>query len=264
MRLAVITDEVSPELEPALRLCEALGVSTVELRNVGGRNVGEHDHGSLLEIRAALRGGGFDCRVVDSPFLKTEVPNAEWDALERAFDAAHFVGAPTVRVFSGLRTPDPAEVTPWIVDVLTEASERAGRAGLGLALEVEHVCNVATGEEAGRLLERLPDGSLGLVWDPGNEAMFRGGAPDRAGYSGVRERIVHVHVKDASGGEWVRVGSGDVGWADELRGLAESAYDGFLSIETHYELPDGGGAAATEECVRSLRAVAREVGVTLE
>jgi hypothetical protein len=52
MRLSVITDEISPDLEVALRECEAMDISTVELRSVGGAATRESVD-SLRELAAA-------------------------------------------------------------------------------------------------------------------------------------------------------------------------------------------------------------------
>lgn len=264
MRLSVITDEISEDLDTALGVCAELGIQTVELRRVDGAFVVAHDAASLGRIRAALAAGGFDCAVVDTPFLKTAAPLAEWDVLERGFEVAATLGARTVRVFSGLRDGDVDAARAWAAEILAEAVDRARRAGMGIALEIEHVCTVATGAEARRLLDLLPGDGLPLVWDPGNEARFTGATPDPAGYAAVRDRIAHVHVKDVgTDGAWTRVGAGLVDWGLELRRLAADGYDGLLALETHYALDEGGLPAATRECAAALRAVAAHEGVEL-
>jgi L-ribulose-5-phosphate 3-epimerase len=265
MRLCAITDEVAPDFEAALRTCESSEIAAVEIRTVDGRNIVHHDNGAVGRVRSALLAGGFACPAVDTPFLKTEIGHAApaWQELERGIEVAHALEAGIVRVFSGLRTPNFAAVLPWLVEVLGEALDRTSRAGLRLALEIEHVCNVATGLEAGRVLARLPRGSLGVVWDPGNEAMFAGAKPDPAGFPAVSDDIVHVHVKDVAAGRWVRVGSGVVDWVEQLRLLSADGYDAFLSLEPHYELPDGGLQAAARESADALRDVAAGAGVEL-
>lgn len=265
MRLSVITDEISDDLDTALGLCSELGIATVELRGVGGANVVAHDAASIGRIRTALAGGGFACDVIDTPFLKTERPLAEWDALERGFEAAHALGAGAVRVFAGMRDGDLDATTAWAAETLAEAQERARGAGLRVVLENEFVCAVATAAEVRALLDRLPEtDGIGVVWDPGNEARFTGARPDPAGYEAIRDRIAHVHVKDVDGrGEWTRVGDGLVDWGDELRRLAADGYDGLLALETHYHAGDGGLPAATRECAASLRALAADAEVEL-
>ena len=264
MRLSVITDEISPDLDTALRECEAMGISTVELRSVGGRNLVHHARDEASRVRAALDAGGFACPVVDTPFLKTPIDEVVWADLERGFELAHLVGAGTVRIFSGLRTANGQPVPmSAVVDLLATALTKAADAGLRLALEIEHVCTIATGAQARELLADPTLYPLGLVWDPGNEAHFLGATPDPGPIKDLRTAIFHVHVKDAGPAGWVRLGTGLVDWPAQLDALVEIGYQGHLSMETHYGLSSGGTAAATRESVESLRQLATMAGIEL-
>jgi L-ribulose-5-phosphate 3-epimerase len=290
VRLSAITDEISQDLDTALRVCESLGIETVELRTVDGAQLVEHDTATVHRIASALRGGGFGCEVVDTPFLKAapvgeEVGEAEWATLRRGVELAAELGARTVRVFGGARSgqsaggrssaptePPRAAAAPaappptarWTADALARAVELADGAGVRVALEIEWECAVATRDEAAQVLAAMPADGLGIVWDPGNEARFAGAAPPHDVDATVGQRVVHVHVKDVDGrGDWTRVGGGLVDWRAELRLLAAHGYEGLLSLETHYQLPDGGLPAATRESAAALKALAAEEGIAL-
>jgi L-ribulose-5-phosphate 3-epimerase len=269
VQLSAITDEISQDLELALRVCESLGIETVELRTIDGVQLVEHDAATVRRIGSAIRGGGFGCAVIDTPFLKVApvgeaVSEGEWTTFRRGLEFAAELGATTVRVFSGAR-PDPLPATArWTADVLARAGDLAADAAVRVALEIEWECAVATRDEAADVLAAMPAGGLGIVWDPSNEGRFTGAATPPDGDAAVRERIVHVHVKDVDGsGEWTQVGSGLVDWRGELRRLAADGYDGLLSLETHYSLPDGGRAAATRESAAALRELAADEGIAL-
>ena len=308
MRLSAITDEISQDLDAALRVCESLGVETVELRMVDGTQLVDHDPATVRRVCSAIRGGGFGCAVVDTPFLKAApvgeaVSEAEWATLRRGLELAAELGAGTVRVFSGarprrsargaahvagaapneegaasreplgaepreplraeLREPPPFDAR-WTADALARTVELGAEADVRVALEIEWECAVATRAEAAALLAAMPADGLGIVWDPGNEARFIGAAPRPDVDAAVRDRIVHVHVKDVDArGRWTRPGNGLVDWRAELRSLAAAGYDGLLSLETHYSLPDGGLPAATHESAAALRALAAAEGIAL-
>lgn len=280
MRLSVITDEISQDLHRALRVCEDLDIHTVELRAVGGANVVSHDRRSLERIKGVLDEGGFDVCAISSPFLKCHLRGdgrpqgdthsadpasreEQWQVLERSLEVARLLGAPLVRAFSFWRVKDPTEVREEVAEVLAEAAKRTEVAGLTLGLENEHTCNVGTGAEAGWMLGRVADPSLGVIWDPGNEAML-GSSPFPEGYARVRGRVAHVHLKDVDGrGGWTEVGKGTIDYARQLRALADDGYEGALSLETHYETPEGGSEGATRESVSALRALCERVGVEL-
>jgi L-ribulose-5-phosphate 3-epimerase len=271
MRLSAITDEISQDLDAALGVCESLEVQTVELRTVDGAQLVDHDPATVRRIRSAIRGGGFACAVVDTPFLKAapvgeEVSEAEWATLRRGLEVAGELGATTVRIFSGARSRRGAApgTGRWTADALARAIALAAEAGVQIALEIEWECTVATREEAAALLAAMPANALGIVWDPGNEARFIGAPAQQDVDAAVRDRIVHVHVKDVdAGGQWTRPGNGLVDWRAELRSLTAAGYDGLLSLETHYSLPDGGLPAATCESAAALRALAAAEGISL-
>lgn len=281
MRIGVITDEISPQLDPALQACGDLGVSTVELRVVDGTNIVSHDDASLKSIKQRLDAGGFEVCSIASPFLKVHMSGDgeakgdthaaapakredQWDVLGRSFEIARLLDAPMVRAFSFWRLPDPTEARGELLETLTEATHRAGEAGVKLVLENEHECNLGTGEEAAWILDKIPSEDFGLIWDPGNEAML-GHTPFPDGYAHVRDRVAHVHLKDVDrDGRWTRIGKGTIAYAAQFRALADDGYGGVLSLETHYETPGGGPEGATRESVAAVREICARVGVELE
>lgn len=281
MRLSVISDEISLDLDHALNVCESMDVRTVELRAVGDTNVVSHDAESLERIKALLERRGFDVCAIAAPLFKCHlhgdgaprgdthaaVPASreeQWGLLERSFEVARLLGTDLVRTFSFWRTPDPRSVREEVAAVLVEAAGRAEKAGIRLALENEHECNVATGAEAGWMLDRIPSSAFGTIWDPGNEAILAS-RPYPEGYGHVRGRIFHIHLKDVDvDGGWTKVGAGVIDYPGQLRALADGGYSGALSLETHYEIPDGGAEGATRESVEALRAICKEAGVELK
>jgi L-ribulose-5-phosphate 3-epimerase len=280
MRLCVITDEISQDLAHALDVCEDEGVSTVELRAVGGANIVSHDDGSLEEIKATIEGRGFRVGAIASPFLKCHLHgdgapegathfaapasrDEQWGILDRSFEVARLFGAPLVRSFSFWRVPHPEDVREEVAGVIAEAAERTGAAGLTLGIENEHACNLATGAETRWVLDRAPSPALGVIWDPGNEAVMDS-EPFPGGYEQVRDRVVHVHLKDADAkGDWTKMGTGVIDYAGQFRALAEDGYGGLLSLETHYEAPDGGAEKASRESLAAIRSFCEEAGIRL-
>lgn len=280
MRLSVITDEISPDLDRALDVCESLGVRTVELRVVGETNVVSHGEEGLARIQASLAGRGFGVCAIAAPLFKCHLrgdgpptgdthsaaPAArdeQWAILEQSLKVACLLGAPLVRSFSFWRLPDPRSAREEVAEALAGATARVEAAGLKLALENEHECNVATGDEAGWMLRRIPSTAFGITWDPGNEARM-GSRPFPDGYEHVRDRVSHVHLKDIDeGGDWTRMGGGVIDYPGQLRALEDDGYAGFLSLETHYTTPAGGSEHATRESIAAIRSICDRAGVEL-
>lgn len=272
MRLSVITDELSGDLESALDACARLGLSEVELRTLGGRSVLALEDEELLAAAELVRSRGLIICALATPIFKCSLPGApapagalhgaaamatiddSWRLLDRALEVAAKLEIPLVRAFSFWRVPEPAGVFEDVVEALAEALSRARGTGVELALENEHDCNVATAAETRALLERLPE--LRVIWDPANHVRG-GGPPEDAALAGFEERIAHVHLKDVDpAGSWVCVGDGLVRYDVVFERLARSGYEGAFSFETH--CTTGGSVEAATR--RSLRALDTLVG----
>ncbi|GHO46216.1 sugar phosphate isomerase/epimerase family protein [Ktedonospora formicarum] len=268
MQLSIVTDEISQDLEHALQVCRDLGVDTVELRTFDNKNIVFHDDASLKRVQDLLENGGFKVCSIASPFLKSPFwqneseQEREWEILQHSFELAKRFNAPLVRTFSFMRVPDPTAVREKVLEVIAEAVRRTEEAGLKLVIENEHACNIATGEETGWLLERIPSTSFGVIWDPGNEAAL-GSSPFPEGYAHVRQRAYHVHLKDVDDQfRWTGMGAGTIDYVSQFRALAADGYEGYMSLETHYSHPQGGQEQATRESFASLLTLLREAGVS--
>jgi sugar phosphate isomerase/epimerase len=267
LRLSVITDEIDARLGPALDVCEELEIRAVELRTVEEKSIVDHTPGALQAIRQELDSRGFRVCAIASPFLKCDRgddPLGQELVLERALQAAAVLSAPLVRAFAYWRESDPSAALPDLGKALHRASALANDAGVTLALENEHECNVATSVEARAALAAAASPRLRLIWDPGNAAMLdRASSTGLGGLETIYDRVAHVHVKDVSAsGNWIRIGDGIVDFAALLHFLDRAGYDGYLSFETHYQR-DGSGELATRDCVAALRSIAAQAGVKL-
>ncbi|HEU0163805.1 MAG TPA: TIM barrel protein, partial [Thermomicrobiales bacterium] len=164
-QLAVITDELSEDLDHALAVCKELDIHVVELRSVWNTNVVNMGSDDLARLETTIRRAGVTVCAIASPFLKchihedgaaagplhsaTETPrSAQWDILASSLDLADRLDAPMVRTFSFWRLEDPGSARDEILDVLRDATSRVATRGRQLALENEHSCNIGSGEEA--------------------------------------------------------------------------------------------------------------------
>lgn len=280
-RLAVITDEISEDFAHVLQVCSNLGIYDLELRSIDGVSIVDHSSNRLHQMKSMIDEGGFGVCSIASPFLKThigddktEIGNVHsaqdltreqhWDVLKRSLEIAHLLDAPIVRAFSFWRVQNPESVREDILETLGKATEIVRDAGKTLGLENEHACNIGSGIEAKWYLDRLPDPTLGIIWDPGNIAAL-GAEPNKAQYDAVAERITHVHVKDGDAipaQTFVPPGEGVCDWESQLRWLHQGGYGGPLSLETHFDL-DGSREAGTRKIASDLRVLARNAGMPL-
>jgi L-ribulose-5-phosphate 3-epimerase len=267
MRIGAITDEFSQQLDVALPAMRDCGMTGVELRTVGGRNIVDLSDDEIGRVREAVR--GFEVVSIASPLLKCVLPGgpdidgrfqqdvfgSAWGfedqarIAERAFTVARALGARIVRVFSYWRTVEPAACFDAVVSALHGLVDEAANYSLVIALENEHACNVGTAAESAAVLEAVP--RLRLIWDPAN-ALVCG---ERDGYALLpKDRVVHVHAKDWRAG-WCALGAGDVAWTKQIAALRADGYRGWISLETHWAGPHGDKLEASRICGQTLRSL---------
>ena len=279
LSLAAITDEFSPEPEPALDAMAALGMTGAELRVVFGRNIMDLTDAEIDRVRDLADARGIRILGIASPVLKCTLeggppvePHLQQDVFgakytfadqaalaERAFDIATRAGARMLRVFSYWRTVDPDACRPQVARALTSLADMAAARGMIVGLENEHACNVATGAETARLLADVSHPALQVIWDPANAHVVG----ERAFPDGYRRlpvsRIAHVHAKDCrmegTRPVWGAIGEMDVDWRGQIAALVRDGYAGAISLETHWTGPHGDRMEASTICGRNLAAL---------
>jgi L-ribulose-5-phosphate 3-epimerase len=276
IRLAAITDEFSPDLEEALDAMASVGMTGVELRTIGGRNIVDLDDAAVDRICAQVQARGMTVVSIASPILKCVWPGGpsldtrfQQDAFasrhtyddqprltERAFEIAARTGARIIRVFSFWRTVEPDRVFEPVVAALTRLADAAQPRGITIGLENEHACNVATGEETARVMAAIDHPALGVIWDPAN-ALVAGEVPYPGGYRHLRaSRVTHVHAKDCDvhghTPTWGPIGEMSVDWIGQIAALKKDGYAGWISLETHWPGPGGDKKQASLICGRNL------------
>jgi L-ribulose-5-phosphate 3-epimerase len=273
MKLSVITDEIDTDLERALQVVQEFPIEQVELRTLWGTNLAEADDATLTRARQQLIRAGLGVCSLATPLFKTDLFGTRQQGalhgasaaplehhcalLERCLQLAHFFEAPLIRIFAFWRA---GELTPeredQIVAILERGLPQAERAGILLGLENEHSCQVGTGAELARVLARIGSPYLRAVWDPGNAFVL--GENPHAGYAAIQPWVVHIHIKDGvrepdGRVRWVIVGEGEVGYPQHLDQIAQSGYQGFLSLETHARVEGLSQAEVSRRCLQRLQ-----------
>ena len=276
IRLAAITDEFSPDIDVALDAMKEVGMTGVELRTIGGKNIVDLSDAEMEQVTAAARQRGMAIVSIASPLLKCVLPDAppvdsrfQQDVFgfpftfqdqprltRRAFEITRLTGARIVRVFSYWRTIDPPGCEDRVVAALHALAEEASRHDATIGLENEYACNVGTARESAHVLQRLPHPNLQLIWDPAN-ALILGETPFPDGYQLLpRERVLHVHVKDCTLEHgrpvWEPPGT-SIDWSGQVTALIRDGYRGWLSLETHWRGPSGDKLEASAICAARLR-----------
>ena len=270
-KLSVITDEISQDLGHALEIAsKEFGLGFVEMRTLWNKNIINLDQKEITEAQRLLQKYSLQVTDIASPLFKTDWPGApkskyspaapqfgadypfekQAEVFERAVAVGNALGTNRIRCFDFWRLEDQEPFRAAMNDTLRQAAGDAAKEKMTLLLENEFACNTATGLEAARTLHAVQSPNLQLNWDPGNAA-YRGEIAFPDGFQKIpKERIGHVHCKDAvrkADGtyEWAAMGRGIIDYLGQFRALMQAGYRGTMSLETHWR-----GAGSAEESSR--------------
>jgi sugar phosphate isomerase/epimerase len=279
LQLAVITDEISDDLEQAILVMQAHSVQGAELRGLWGKNISELDPDTRHRTARLLKMNDMRICSIASPVYKTDLFEAEAGPagamhyaetvplheqirlLQQCLETANFFECPLLRIFAFWRRAQwTPEVQDKIVAALEETLPYAEKAGVTIGLENEHACMVGTGLETRTILDRIPSPYLKVIYDPGNA--FALGEEVQAGYPAVRDRMVHLHIKDGvregDSVKWVVVGEGEIDYLTLFELLKRDGYTGYVSLETHAKVPGMSQAEVSARCLPALRKLINE------
>ena len=294
MNIAVMTDEVSSDLDTALELIHMWGVDAVDLRNVGGHRYPDVGPYWKARVPQLLDEYGLHVSAISPGLFKIPYPGphramyhtrsgdarqyqleSDLEAvldrhvnvlLPASIEAAQALGTRIIICF-GFDRQDEAPTPEGAVQVLRHAAQKAHAAGLILTIESDDLSS-----RSADLVRRVNHPGLGINWDPGNAFAAGDDLPYPDGYQCVREFVRHVHFKDArpdpSGRPPILDGllnstgkrpwalkDGVIDWRGQMAALKQDGYDGYVVVEPHFR-PQVGAALYTLERMRALLAEA--------
>ena len=238
--LTGFADEISPELDEQLDTLAQESMNFMELRSVWNTNVLDLTDGELEKVRSATTGRGVGISSIGSPIGKVSITEPFGPHLERfrrALNAARFMNAPYVRVFSFF-IPEGQAPDLYRDEVLERMGAMASEAeGAGVTLLHENEKEIY-GDIPSRcldILESVDSPALRAAWDAANFVQCGIQHPYTDGYESLRPYVEYVHVKDAlaESGRVVPAGDGDGEIPETLAALRASGFDGFFSLEPH-------------------------------
>lgn len=285
MKLGVICDGISRDLNHAVTVMDEFGLDHAELQFVGDKEVGDHSAEELRRMDRLLRDHGkmVSClsRHVFAGLTTANRPgdadhSRHMDALKRVIDMAHVLGAPLVRIMSqkkeqilwghnGAETWNVAHGA-WntMAPMMVPAVDLARAEGLTLVIETGNGTMVNSSHTARRLIDELEAKDvLKVLWDPANNCWCHETAyPD--GYDELRGGYLgHIHLKDVRVDTpratltCTRFGDGQLGSFFEpiARALRRDDYQGVISLESVFHPGNGDFEAGFRQSIGPFRSI---------
>ena len=237
--LSGFADEISPSLDEQLAVLGTESISHLELRSVWGTNVADLDDGQVATLRRALGEAGAHVSAIGSPIGKIRVDAPlppELERMRRVADIARELGTAIVRVFSFFIPPGepPERHRQRVIDRMGALAQLAEERGLVLAHENEKEIYGDIPQRCADLITAVGSPALRAAFDAANFVQC-GVQPHSEGYGLLRPYLVYLQIKDAvaATGEIVPAGRGDGQLRETLTALADSGFEGYLSLEPH-------------------------------
>ena len=279
MKLGVICDGISRDLDHALSVMSEFDLEYAELQFVWDKEVGDHDAQEIIKIKDLLKKHNkpVSClsRHVFAGLTTQNKPGDDdhvrhMDALKRVIDMAHQLGSPLVRIMTskkeqilwGHNGAEKWNVAKGAWDTLppliAPAVELARAEGVQLVVETGNGTMVNSNYTACKLIDELDAKDvLKVLWDPGNNCWCHELAyPD--GFESVKDGYLgHLHIKDVlvdtpkATLEVREMGTGQLAplFAPMAEALRDNSYDGVISFESVYHTGDGDFENGFRKCV---------------
>jgi sugar phosphate isomerase/epimerase len=242
LEFGMVSDEISPDFNEAVRYGGEWGISIFELRVLKTGRVPAVDQNELREVQNLVKAKGLRITALSPGIFK--LPLSQTVKLEeelvttlpKTLGLASKFGAKLVIAFGFQREQnEKPELFARAVDFMSRAAEKAGKERITIIIENEPGFWCDSGANTAKLIQAVNSPFLKANWDPCN-GYGTAERPFPEGYEAVKKYVANVHVKDTKEGSLIRcvpVGDGAVNWKGQLAALVRDRVVRHITIETH-------------------------------
>jgi sugar phosphate isomerase/epimerase len=235
IRIGVDLASLHQPFKQALLTARTLGAQAVEIDAQQQLRPEELTQTGVRHVRKMLE--DLDLRVCAVAFATrrgyhvSEGLEARLEATQRVLRLAYDLGTHVVSTRVG-QLPSPEDASSW--ELLCEVLEDLGRYGQKVGALLALQTGPPSGEQLRKLLDRLPEGSLGVDFHPGRLILH--GQEPRKTLEKVADHVWHVHAVDATRDPArhqaceVPLGQGIAEFPELLAILEEHRYLGYITV----------------------------------
>ncbi len=278
MKLGVITDGISTDLEHALKVMNETGIEHAELQFVWDKEIGDQTEEEIQRIKKLV--AHYNVKVpcitrhnfVGLPVMTTEPEDEAYQihlaGLKRCINIAKELGTDLVRVMScrkemiifGSNGAEKwvASTGAWekLLKLMEAPVKLAEDEGITLAVETGNNAMVTSGWLGRKLIDDLGTEHLKIIWDIPN-TLYCTEVPYPDAYEEIKDYIAHIHIKDCQANisratvRFCPLGEGDMApyLEDIASALRNDGYQGVVSLESVYRPNAGTFEDGFRECL---------------
>jgi len=263
LKLGVITDGISQDVETAFKYLNEVGIEYGDLQFIWDKEIGDQTDDEVKTIKklmkeynikvGCLTRHNFAGLPSKMETLHSDAYNTHMLKYKRCFEIANELECPIVRIMSTSKNMilfGSHGAEKWVtatgawdaqVELYREPVAYAEKMGTMIVTENCNGGQVTSNYLAKKLIDELGSDILKILWDPAN-AMYCTEKPYPDGYKAAGDKIGHIHIKDAkidiakARVEFRSLGQGDMGpyLLDIANALKADNYEGIVSLEANY------------------------------
>ena len=267
MKLGIITDGISQDVETSFRFLNEVGIEYADPQFIWNKEIGDQTDDEIKTVKrlmkeykikiGCLTRHNFVGLPAKTETLQSEAYKQHFEKYKRCFEIANELECPLIRVMSTKKEMilfGTHGADKWVtakgawdaqVELYREPVEYAEKMGTTIVTENCNGGQVTSNYLAAKLIEELNSPILKILWDPCN-ALYCTEKPFPDGYNTGKKYIGHIHIKDAkidiakATVEFRSLGQGDMApyLLDIANALKEDNYQGIVSLEANYR-PEG-------------------------
>jgi sugar phosphate isomerase/epimerase len=278
MKLGVITDGISTDLEHAFKVMNETGIEYAELQFVWDKEIGDQTDEEIQRIKSLI--AQYNVKVpcitrhnfVGLPVMTTEIEDEAYQkhlaGLKRCIKIAKELGTDMVRVMScrkemiifGSNGAEKwvASTGAWekLLKIMEAPVKLAEDEGITLAVETGNNAMVTSGWLGRKLIDDLGTDHLKIIWDIPN-TLYCTEIPYPDAYEEIKDYLAHIHIKDCQANisratvRFCPLGEGDMApyLEDIATALRKDGYQGVVSLESVYRPDNGTFEDGYRECL---------------
>lgn len=282
MKLGVITDGISRDLEHALKVMNETGLEYAELQFIWDKEIGDQTPEEIQKIKdlitqykvkvACITRHNFVGLSVMDTTPGDEAYQKHFEGLTRCIKIAKEFDVELVRIMSYRKEMiifghNGAE--QWVAsngswDKLLKLFEApvklAEDEGITLAVETGNNSMITSGYLARKLIDDLGTKHLKVIWDIPN-TLYCTDVPYPDAYDQIKDHLAHIHIKDCKADisratvQFCPLGEGNMApYLGDIAGaLRKDNYRGVVSLESVYRPDNGTFEDGYRECLPALK-----------
>jgi len=264
IKIAIPTDAISMDIETSILIGLDWGIKFYELKRIFNKRLPAFNDKDIEYIKKTIKKNNIKICSLSPGILKgkvdSDLTSKEVNDFDRLINFANEFETNRIVVFGfefeKLQNLKDNKTLSKINKIYEKLIKKCEKNKISLLIENDRGQLMNNQEILLQTLNNFSKENLKVNWDPCNcIGEINSSKPFPDFYSAIKDRIGHLHIKDAikteNGYENTMIGKGEVNWKGQIKELKKNNYNGYYVIEPHY----GHRIHSTFEHIKSFKEI---------